>query len=118
MEDIFSWLMFIMCRRYDMIFFVHLCLLPNKLTEDDKLASSEEGKREREMKIQCDICRQAEAELLCCADEAVLCKRCDEEVHAANKLSQKHQRLFLLKDSSSCSQLPLCDTCQVFSFSH
>ncbi|CAK7340033.1 unnamed protein product [Dovyalis caffra] len=73
------------------------------------------------MKIQCDVCEKAEAEVLCCADEAVLCKGCDANVHAANKLFEKHQRLLLLKhpsssssttSCSSSSQLPLCETCQ------
>ncbi|KAF3440921.1 hypothetical protein FNV43_RR19207 [Rhamnella rubrinervis] len=67
------------------------------------------------MKIHCDVCGKEEARVLCCADEAVLCVECDEKVHAANKLSQKHERLCLLKcplPSSSSSTLPLCDKCQ------
>ncbi|KAM7272973.1 hypothetical protein ACFE04_027637 [Oxalis oulophora] len=65
--------------------------------------------------IKCDACEKAEAEVLCCADEAVLCKGCDEKIHAANKLSKSHQRVALLKhppSSSFSSQLPLCDICQ------
>ncbi|GAV71595.1 hypothetical protein CFOL_v3_15085, partial [Cephalotus follicularis] len=70
------------------------------------------------MKIQCDLCKEVEADVLCCADEAVLCRGCDEKVHAANKLSQKHERISLLKhpsvpSSSFPSQLPLCDICQI-----
>ncbi|XP_059451262.1 B-box zinc finger protein 23-like [Corylus avellana] len=77
------------------------------------------------MKIQCDVCEKVEAEVLCCADEAVLCRGCDHKVHAANKLSQKHERVLLLKDTSSSSssssstssssshaQLPPCDICK------
>ncbi|KAL6315368.1 hypothetical protein AAG906_000477 [Vitis piasezkii] len=66
------------------------------------------------MKIPCDICGNVEAEVLCSADEAVLCWGCDERVHTANKLSQKHQRVPLLKHppSTSSSQLPPCDICQ------
>ncbi|XP_015889527.2 B-box zinc finger protein 23 [Ziziphus jujuba] len=73
------------------------------------------------MKVQCDVCEKAEAEVLCCADEAVLCVECDERVHGANMLSQKHERLCLLKCPlpsssssavSSSSALPLCDKCQ------
>lgn len=71
------------------------------------------------MKIECEVCEKVEAEVLCCADEAVLCRGCDEKVHAANKLSQKHQRLLLLNNPSSTSssshaQLPPCDICQVY----
>ncbi|XP_075650481.1 B-box zinc finger protein 23 [Castanea sativa] len=70
------------------------------------------------MKIRCDVCEKVEAEVLCCADEAVLCRECDGKVHAANKLSQKHERVLLKQPSSSSSfsssnvQLPPCDLCQ------
>lgn len=59
------------------------------------------------MKIQCNVCEAAEANVLCCADEAALCWACDEKVHAANKLASKHQRIPLLT-----SQMPKCDICQ------
>ena len=65
---------------------------------------------DRKMKIQCDVCEKAPATLICCADEAALCAKCDIEVHAANKLASKHQRLFL--DSLS-TKFPPCDICLV-----
>ncbi|XP_077229865.1 light-regulated zinc finger protein 1 isoform X2 [Tasmannia lanceolata] len=61
------------------------------------------------MKMQCNSCEVAVANLLCCADEAALCWACDEKVHAANKLASKHQRVLL---SNSSSQMPKCDICQ------
>lgn len=61
------------------------------------------------MRIQCNVCEVAEANVLCCADEAALCWTCDEKVHAANKLASKHQRVPL---STSSSQMPKCDICQ------
>ncbi|OAY51934.1 B-box zinc finger protein 24 [Manihot esculenta] len=61
------------------------------------------------MKIQCDVCEKAPATVICCADEAALCGRCDVEVHAANKLASKHQRLLL---QCLSSKLPRCDICQ------
>ncbi|CAN4104282.1 unnamed protein product [Withania somnifera] len=61
------------------------------------------------MKIQCNVCGVAEANVLCCADEAALCWSCDEKVHAANKLASKHQRVPL---SGSSSSMPKCDICQ------
>ncbi|CAN4102994.1 unnamed protein product [Withania somnifera] len=61
------------------------------------------------MKIQCNVCEVAEANVLCCADEAALCWSCDEKVHAANKLASKHQRVPL---SASSSSMPKCDICQ------
>ncbi|KAH6764183.1 light-regulated zinc finger protein 1 [Perilla frutescens var. hirtella] len=61
------------------------------------------------MKIQCNVCEAAEANVLCCADEAALCWACDQKVHAANKLAGKHQRVPL---STSSSQMPKCDICQ------
>lgn len=61
------------------------------------------------MKIQCDVCEKAQATVICCADEAALCANCDVEVHAANKLASKHQRLLL---QSLSNKLPHCDICQ------
>ncbi|KAL1567259.1 hypothetical protein AAHA92_02756 [Salvia divinorum] len=61
------------------------------------------------MKIQCNVCEAAEANVLCCADEAALCWPCDQKVHAANKLAGKHQRVPL---STASSQMPKCDICQ------
>ncbi|XP_076895560.1 B-box zinc finger protein 24-like [Bidens hawaiensis] len=61
------------------------------------------------MKIQCDVCEKSPATLICCADEAALCAKCDVEVHAANKLASKHQRLLL---NTLSDKLPPCDICQ------
>ncbi|KAF7805344.1 B-box zinc finger protein 24 [Senna tora] len=61
------------------------------------------------MKIQCDVCEKAPASVICCADEAALCAKCDIEVHAANKLASKHQRLLL---QCLSNKLPTCDICQ------
>ncbi|KAJ9178348.1 hypothetical protein P3X46_010237 [Hevea brasiliensis] len=61
------------------------------------------------MKIQCDVCERAPATVICCADEAALCAKCDIEVHAANKLASKHQRLLL---QCLSNKLPPCDICQ------
>ena len=64
------------------------------------------------MKVQCDVCERAQATVLCCADDAALCGPCDAQVHAANKLAGKHQRVPLLYPSPD-DELPLCDVCQV-----
>ncbi|CAN6268363.1 unnamed protein product [Urochloa humidicola] len=65
------------------------------------------------MRIQCDACEGAAATVVCCADEAALCARCDVEIHAANKLASKHQRLPLGVGSGGASEsLPRCDVCQ------
>ncbi|XP_058102442.1 B-box zinc finger protein 24-like [Magnolia sinica] len=61
------------------------------------------------MKIQCDVCEKAPATVICCADEAALCANCDIEVHEANKLASKHQRLLL---ECLSNKLPRCDICQ------
>ncbi|PKA55789.1 Salt tolerance protein [Apostasia shenzhenica] len=61
------------------------------------------------MRIGCDVCGAAAAAVICCADEAALCSRCDEEVHAANKLAGKHRRLPL---DCGAAKLPRCDICQ------
>jgi hypothetical protein len=67
------------------------------------------------MKVLCSACEAAEARVLCCADEAALCDRCDRDVHAANRLAEKHQRLPLLSPGSAApvAPPPKCDICQV-----
>ncbi|CAL5026695.1 unnamed protein product [Urochloa decumbens] len=67
------------------------------------------------MRIQCDACEGAAATVVCCADEAALCARCDVEIHAANKLASKHQRLPLVGvagNGGGEDALPRCDVCQ------
>ncbi|KAL1198475.1 B-box zinc finger protein 23 [Cardamine amara subsp. amara] len=67
------------------------------------------------MKIQCEVCEKAEAEVLCCSDEAVLCKPCDIKVHEANILFQRHHRVALRKHVAAAttgSGAPLCDICR------
>ncbi|GMH19769.1 hypothetical protein Nepgr_021610 [Nepenthes gracilis] len=68
-----------------------------------------ERDRDREMKIQCDVCERSPATVICCADEAALCAKCDVEIHAANKLARKHQRLQI---QCLSNKLPSCDICQ------
>ncbi|KAL5200223.1 hypothetical protein ABZP36_021426 [Zizania latifolia] len=63
------------------------------------------------MKIQCNVCGAAEARVLCCADEAVLCTACDEEVHAGNKLAGKHQRVPLFSDGAAPAASPAVSKC-------
>lgn len=66
-------------------------------------------KKKKKMKIQCDVCERAPATVICCADEAALCEKCDVEIHAANKLASKHQRLLL---NCLSNKLPPCDICR------
>ncbi|CAH2079043.1 unnamed protein product, partial [Thlaspi arvense] len=56
--------------------------------------------------MMCDVCEKAPATVICCADEAALCPKCDVEIHAANKLASKHQRLHL---NSLSTKFPRCD---------
>ncbi|KAL6624675.1 hypothetical protein ACP70R_031996 [Stipagrostis hirtigluma subsp. patula] len=69
------------------------------------------------MKVLCSACEAAEASVLCCADDAALCARCDREVHEANHLAGKHQRLPLLAPGGASAAAaavtpPKCDICQ------
>ncbi|XP_047059609.1 B-box zinc finger protein 22-like [Lolium rigidum] len=70
------------------------------------------------MKVLCSACEAAEARVVCCADEAALCARCDREVHAANRLAGKHHRLPLLSAAAHSNSpaaavsTPNCDICQ------
>jgi hypothetical protein len=74
------------------------------------------------MKIGCDACGRAEATVLCCADEAALCGRCDAAVHSANKLAGRHHRVALLPPYTPDVVVeegdPVCDICQVTQRKH
>ncbi|GMN58096.1 hypothetical protein TIFTF001_027200 [Ficus carica] len=49
--------------------------------------------------ISCELC-SSRATLYCQADDAYLCRKCDQWVHGANFLARRHVRCFL------------CNTCQ------
>ncbi|KAJ8647923.1 hypothetical protein MRB53_000946 [Persea americana] len=60
------------------------------------------------MRTICDVCENAPAILFCAADEAALCRSCDEKVHMCNKLASRHVRVGL----ADPSEVPRCDICE------
>ncbi|KAK6922632.1 B-box-type zinc finger [Dillenia turbinata] len=60
------------------------------------------------MRTICDVCESAAAVLFCAADEAALCRACDEKVHTCNKLASRHIRVGL----ADPSDVPRCDICE------
>ncbi|XP_055803157.1 B-box zinc finger protein 19-like isoform X1 [Solanum dulcamara] len=60
------------------------------------------------MRTLCDVCESAAAILFCAADEAALCRACDEKVHMCNKLASRHVRVGLAKPND----VPRCDICE------
>ncbi|KAF7809680.1 B-box zinc finger protein 18-like isoform X1 [Senna tora] len=60
------------------------------------------------MRTLCDACESAAAIVFCAADEAALCRACDEKVHMCNKLASRHVRVGL----ASPSDIPRCDICE------
>lgn len=56
------------------------------------------------MKIQCGVCQRNPASVLCCAEEAALCTKCDARTQTANK----HGRVAL----HSVPEPAKCDICQ------
>ncbi|XP_059640061.1 B-box zinc finger protein 18-like isoform X2 [Cornus florida] len=60
------------------------------------------------MRTLCDACESAAAVLFCAADEAALCRSCDEKVHMCNKLANRHVRVGLADPSA----VPRCDICE------
>ncbi|XAR59096.1 hypothetical protein NMG60_11014746 [Bertholletia excelsa] len=60
------------------------------------------------MRTLCDVCESAAAILFCAADEAALCRSCDEKVHMCNKLANRHVRVGL----ADPSDVPRCDICE------
>ncbi|KAM7265317.1 hypothetical protein ACFE04_003000 [Oxalis oulophora] len=59
------------------------------------------------MRTLCDSCDKAAAIVFCAADEAALCRSCDDKVHMCNKLANRHIRVVL----GHPSQLRNCDIC-------
>ena len=45
--------------------------------------------------VKCALCHGAEAVVFCYNDNANLCKSCDAQIHKTNKLTWKHQRVYL-----------------------
>ncbi|KAL4318709.1 hypothetical protein GQ457_18G017420 [Hibiscus cannabinus] len=60
------------------------------------------------MRTICDVCESAAAIIFCAADEAALCRSCDEKVHMCNKLASRHVRVGLADPSN----VPHCDICE------
>ncbi|EER97079.1 hypothetical protein BDA96_02G287600 [Sorghum bicolor] len=60
------------------------------------------------MRTICDVCESAPAVLFCAADEAALCRSCDEKVHMCNKLASRHVRVGL----ADPNKLARCDICE------
>lgn len=60
------------------------------------------------MRTICDVCENAAAIFFCAADEAALCRACDEKVHMCNKLASRHVRVGL----ADPSEVPRCDICE------
>ncbi|KAG8386753.1 hypothetical protein BUALT_Bualt03G0181800 [Buddleja alternifolia] len=74
-----------------------------RLKQENKIKLN---KTYRLMKIQCDVCEAAKAQVVCCADEAALCGGCDLKIHAQHKLAARHHRLQLFP-----SAMPICNIC-------
>ncbi|XP_021908309.1 B-box zinc finger protein 19-like [Carica papaya] len=60
------------------------------------------------MRTLCDACESAAAIVFCAADEAALCRACDEKVHMCNKLASRHVRVGL----ADPNDVPRCDICE------
>lgn len=61
------------------------------------------------MRTLCDVCESAAALVFCAADEASLCRSCDEKVHMCNKLASRHVRVGLADPIA----VPRCDICEI-----
>ena len=65
------------------------------------------------------MCRAARASIFCVADNARLCPRCDEDVHAVNELAARHVRSWLCDmcasgPATTCLpdyRMALCNVC-------
>nr|AAN09813.1 COL1 protein [Brassica nigra] len=57
----------------------------------------------------CDTCRSAACTVYCRADSAYLCTSCDAQIHAANRLASRHERVRVCE---SCERAPAVFFCQ------
>ncbi|KAK2358840.1 zinc finger protein CONSTANS-LIKE [Trifolium repens] len=57
----------------------------------------------------CDSCKLNSAALFCRSDSAFLCIICDSRIHSANKLSSRHERVWMCE---VCEQAPASVTCK------
>ncbi|KAL2609603.1 hypothetical protein R1flu_028176 [Riccia fluitans] len=57
----------------------------------------------------CDACQSSSAVVYCKADAAFLCAGCDSKVHGANKLAQRHERVWVCE---VCEVAPAVVTCK------
>ncbi|XP_074313278.1 B-box zinc finger protein 19-like [Silene latifolia] len=60
------------------------------------------------MRTLCDVCESAAAIFFCAADEAALCRACDQKVHECNRLASRHIRVGL----DAPNAVPKCDICE------
>uniref|UniRef100_A0A0D9XFW6 B box-type domain-containing protein n=1 Tax=Leersia perrieri TaxID=77586 RepID=A0A0D9XFW6_9ORYZ len=65
------------------------------------------------MRTICDVCESAPAVLFCAADEAALCRSCDEKVHMCNKLASRHVRVGLA-DPNKVQRCDICENAPAF----
>lgn len=61
------------------------------------------------MARECDFCKVSPAFLFCRADSAFLCSHCDSNIHGANKLASRHERVWICE---VCEQAPAAFTCK------
>ncbi|KAF5725914.1 hypothetical protein HS088_TW23G00646 [Tripterygium wilfordii] len=57
----------------------------------------------------CDYCKTAAAAAFCRSDSAFLCLNCDTKIHEVNKLSSRHERVWMCE---VCEQAPAAVTCK------
>lgn len=60
--------------------------------------------------VACVLCHGAEAVVFCYNDNANLCKACDAQIHKTNKLTWRHQRVYLCEVCEGAPK-PACVYC-------
>ncbi|GAB2288997.1 Zinc finger protein CONSTANS-LIKE 1 [Dionaea muscipula] len=57
----------------------------------------------------CDTCRAVPCTVYCRADSAYLCTGCDAQVHGANQVASRHERVWVCE---ACEQAPAAFLCK------
>ncbi|VAI60415.1 unnamed protein product [Triticum turgidum subsp. durum] len=56
----------------------------------------------------CDGCHAAPSAVYCCADAAYLCASCDTQVHSANRVASRHERVRVCETCESAPAVLAC----------
>ncbi|KAE8811930.1 CONSTANS-like protein [Hordeum vulgare] len=77
-------------------------------TSSSDLLEKEAGRTSFPWARPCDGCHAAPSAVYCCADAAYLCSSCDTQVHSANRVASRHERVRVCETCESAPAVLAC----------